>query len=215
MKTVLRLISFFITLCISCNYLQSQTQAITSNGDEVILYPDGTWKYADSTVNDQNLAISLNPNTFTKSSASTFKLVSNRTGTNIYLNPKIWKFEKQKQGEMIEYLLTEKGGDAAYCMIISEKAEVPLSSLRNIAMLNAKKASVDVAIVKEEYRMVNGNKILCLQFSATVQQMKFMYYGYYYSSPKGTIQVISYTFANLFEQKKAVLEDLLNGLVIP
>jgi hypothetical protein len=215
MDFLFRSLIILTTFVISCYTAQSQIQAITSDGGEVVLYPDGTWKYADSTANDPNLAISVNPNIFIKPETSTFKLISKRTGTNLYLNSKVWKFEKQKPNEMIEYLITEKSGDAAYCMIISEKAEVPLSALRNIALANAKRASVDVAIVKEEYRMVNGQKVLCLQFTATVQQMKFMYYGYYHSSPKGTVQIISYTFLNLFEQKKAMLEELLNGFVIP
>jgi len=53
-------------------------------------------------------------------------------------------------------------------MIITEKVEIPLKSLKNIALVNVKSVAPDVSVVMEEYRNVNGLKVLCLQ--PTVQR---------------------------------------------
>ena len=100
-----------------------------------------------------------------------------------------------------------------YCVIITEKIEVPLESLKLIAIENGKSLSPDLTIVKEEYRNVNGLKVLLLQMNGTVKGIKVSYYGYYYSSPEGTVQFIAYTAQNLLGKYMPEIEKLLNGLV--
>tara|TARA_B110000091_G_scaffold109341_1_gene118544 strand:- start:682 stop:1020 length:339 start_codon:yes stop_codon:yes gene_type:complete len=106
-----------------------------------------------------------------------------------------------------------KNGDL-YAMIIPEKAEIPLLSLRELAISNAKDVAVDVKVDSEEYRTVNGIKVLMLQMSGTTQGVKFKYYSYYYSSSKGVVQVVTYTSLNLFESYKNKMEKFLNGFVV-
>ena len=58
---------FFNSFCFS------QIKAVTETGDEVILFEDGTWKYADTTKTEKE-DISINPKKFTKNSTATFLL---------------------------------------------------------------------------------------------------------------------------------------------
>jgi len=48
-------------------------------------------------------------------------------------------------------------------MMIAEKMEIPLESLKEIVLDNAKEAAPDIKIVKEEYRTVNGIRVLMMQ----------------------------------------------------
>jgi hypothetical protein len=85
--------------------------------------------------------------------------------------------------------------------------------MRQIAILNAQKASVDVKETSAEYRIVNNKKILCLKFQGTIQGIKFVYFGYYYSSPNGTVQLLSYTSEQYYDSIQKELENFLNGFV--
>ncbi len=67
--------------------------------------------------------------------------------------------------------------------------------------------------MKEEYRMVNGIKVLMLQMEGTTQGIKFTYLGYYYSNSNGSVQFVTYTSQSLFAKFKAQSEELLNGIV--
>ena len=47
-----------------------------------------------------------------------------------------------------------------YGMAIVEAFEIPLETLRNLALENGKSVAPDLKVVEEEYRIVNGNKVL-------------------------------------------------------
>ena len=192
--------------------LRAQERAVTSTGEEVILFDDGTWKYMDvdlPTVNE----IKTNPRNFTKPKESSFLLKSKKTNNGFWINPKLWDFRKGTDNPDAEYELQLKEGDL-YGMIITEKVEIPLESLKNIALDNAKSVAPDIRLVMEEYRTVNGLKVLCLQLNGTTQGIKFSYFGYYFSNESGTVQFITYTAQSLIEENRNTAENLLNGIVL-
>jgi hypothetical protein len=188
----------------------AQQKAVTDKGTEVFLYDDGTWKYVNESEVEKT-EIPTNPVKFIKDPKSTFLLKSSKVDMGFYINPKKWTFEKENSESISEYSLRTKNSDL-YGMIVTERLEVPLESLKEIAVDNAKNAAPDVAVVKEEYRNVNGLKVLCLQMNGTIKGIKFTYLGYYYSSASGTIQFLTYSTEELVKQNMFELESLLNGL---
>lgn len=196
---------------LSFHISKAQTKAVTEKGDEVILYSDGTWKYTnDSTIKETE--IKTNDHPFIKDKKSTFLVKSNKVNVGIWIDPKAWTFSKNSDNEDAEFQFQKKDEDL-YALLISEKMEIPVENLKSIAFDNAKSAAPDIKIINEEYRTVNGIKVLMLQMAGTIQGMRFTYYGYYYSSKNGTIQFLAYTGESLFEQYKESIENLLNGLV--
>ncbi|MCX6294184.1 MAG: hypothetical protein NT127_07815 [Sphingobacteriales bacterium] len=205
-KIVIVLISLFFV-----NVIQAQKKAVTETGEEVNLYDDGSWKY----VNEDQLSekeISTNTINFKKDKESNFLIKSKKLNVGFWLNPKIWSFEKSKDDSPAEYNLSMKGA-GLYGMIISEKIEIPLETLKSLAVKNAMDAAPDMKIVKEEYRIVNGIKVLLLQMNGTMQGVKFTYYSYYFSNTNGSVQFVTYTSKKLFESYKPKMESLLNGIV--
>ena len=204
--------SILVLICIcSVNFIQAQQKAVTETGSEVILYDDGTWKFQ----NEDELTIvevRTNPVKLKKSEGATFLLKSNNLNVGFWLDPKLWSFKKQTENEAAEYKLLLKSGDL-YGMIITEKVEIPLETLKSLALANGKEVAPDLKIVKEEYRNVNGLKVLLLEMSGTTKGIKFSYYGYYYSNTNGTVQFITYTSTKLLNSYKSKIEILLNGLV--
>jgi hypothetical protein len=208
---IMRAIIVAAILFFSSDLIYAQIKAVTETGDEVILYQDGTWKYLNK-AEAANSEIILNEKEFTKSKNSTFLVRSKKVNIGIWMNPKDWNFTKGSENEAAEYQFQKKGGDL-YAMLISEGMQIPVETLKGIAVQNAKDAAPDITIIREEYRKVNGIKVLMMQMSGTIQGMRFTYFGYYYSNKNGTIQLLAYTGENMFKNYVNDIELFLNGLV--
>ncbi|MCF8294808.1 MAG: hypothetical protein K9I34_01990 [Bacteroidales bacterium] len=188
----------------------TQIKAITETGDEVLLNMDGTWVYL---VAPEESEITINDKKFKKPEDAGFLVKSKITNCAVWINPKEWTFNKGGSNEDAEYYFEKKDRDL-YAMLIPERSQIPLETMKMVAFENAKSAAPDIRIEKEEYRFVNDLKILMLQMSGTIQGIRFTYYSYYYSDESGTNQLITYTSENLFKTYKSEMEDFLNGFVI-
>ena len=200
--------SVVIFILISSISYASQ-KAITDTGEEVILYSDGTWAYSDKS-NQLKNDIVTNNETFQKPESSKFLLKSTKNSSAYWINPNKWSFKKATNEAEAEYVFQLKGSDL-HGMSLSEGLSIPIESLANIALENAKEAAPDTKIVKQEYRIVNGIKILYMEMEGTIQGIRFMYLGYYYSDDSGSTQFIAYTGSNLVSKYKAEINDFLNG----
>lgn len=187
----------------------AQISAITNTGEEVVLYDDGAWQYVDP---PEDTEPELNPRKFEKNASSTFQVKSKRVDMGLWLNPKKWKFSRGADNEDAEYEFELKGEDL-YALMITEKVSIPMLTLKGIALENARQVAPDARITKEEYRFVNGMKLLCMQMEGTIQGIRFGYLGYYYSNEGGTVQLITYTAQNLMKQYESEIEELLNGFM--
>jgi len=183
----------------------SQKKAVTEEGNQIILYDNGTWKYVKD--RDSSKSLSTNPIPIRKPATATFLLKSTKfEGIGIWLDPKQWQFKKGENNEDAEFEMQLKGQDL-YAMVISEKIEIPIESLQEIALENASKVAPDITIVKEEYRMVNNLKVLFMQMDGTAKGIKISFCGYYFSNDKGTIQLVIYTAQNLLANYTKQVEE--------
>jgi hypothetical protein len=201
-----------LTICFLAFTTNAQIKAVTEKGDEVLLYDNGTWSYSNAAPKEE-VVIPENPGTFTTDKASSFLVKSDRIPVGININPKLWSFKKAGEDEAAEFEFQLKNEDL-YMLLITEKIEIPVESLSGIAFENAQSAAPDAKIVAQEYRMVNGVKLLMMQMEGTIQGVKFKYFGYYYGGPAGAVQVLCYTASNLFDGYKDEMETLLNGFVV-
>jgi hypothetical protein len=208
----MKIITTIFFLIISLSYAEAQIiNAVTSEGDEVILYTNGTWEYVTEPV-EVKPEIRTNPSVLTKAESSTFLVKSKKIDVGVWINPKTWSFEKTEEDAAAEYTFQKKGEDV-YGMLLTERTAIPLLTLRDIALENARGVAPDIRLVDEEYRNVNGLQVLMLQMTGTIQGIEFTYFGYYYSDQNGTVQFVTYTALNLFNDYKADMEKILNGLV--
>lgn len=208
----MRLFTVIFLFIIGISYSEAQISAVTDEGDEVILYTNGTWEYVNEPV-PVSVEIKTNPTAFKKGINSTFQVKSRKVNIGVWINPKTWGFEKAEEGGAAEFMFQKKGEDV-YAMLITERTTIPLINLRDIAIQNAKEAAPDIVLADEEYRNINGLDILMLRMSGTIQGIEFTYFGYYFSNESGTTQFVTYTAVDLFDDYKADMEALLNGLVI-
>jgi len=203
-------------LILVCSVSNAQIKALTENGKQVILYDNGTWKYETDSVTKSKSSdsIKLNNNKFSKPIGATFLVKSSVLNIGVYIDPNVWTFAGHHENEVNpEFRFTLKSDDGA-AMLITEKTQIALESMPDIALINAQKASLDARITYKDYRIVNNKKVLFLQMAGTIKGIHFRYTGYYYSSEKGTVQIVCYTSENLYEHAKKDMENFLNGFVV-
>src|SRR5690606_4683266 len=121
-------------LILSSALLQAQIKAITDQGDEVILYTNGTWKYLNK-IPDAS-TIQENSTKFTNSESAGFLLKSKILKVGFWLDPQKWSFKKAVSNEDAEFELQLKEEGDVYAVIIVEKFPFPLEALRHIAVEN-------------------------------------------------------------------------------
>ena len=201
-----------LLLCLFVLNVTASQKGVTEVGDIVILNDDGTWVYEDASVASEEIA--LNPTTYKTPSNSTFILKSKKNNANFAINSKEWIFEKSTRGDTaIEYNLSLKAGDL-YAIAITERVQVDLDKLVEIALHNAKLVAPDTKVLKKEYRIVNNNKVIYMEMIGTMQGIKFKYLGYYFSDASGSTQYVAFTGENLVEKYKQEIENILNGLSV-
>ena len=129
----------------------------------------------------------------------------------MFFDPAKWTQAKSDDPNKASFDFRE--GDI-YGLLIAERMVVPIAKLRDIAFKNARSAAPDISVVKEENRTVNGIEMLCMQMDGTIEGIKFTYYGYYYAGKSGSIQLLTYTSQNLFQESQPEMTEFLNGLEV-
>lgn len=197
-------------ILLTVQFLAGQISAVTGTGDEVLLYDDGTWKYVDGITDEAEILV--NDQVFKKDESSTFLVSSKKLNVGVWIDPKSWSFVKGTGDDAQEFQFQKKGEDL-YGMMIAEKMQIPIETLKGIAIENARGVAPDLKVIKEEYRKVNGTTVLMMQMAGTIQGVKFTYYGYYYSNDQGSVQFLTYTGENLLDDYLDDIELFLNGFV--
>jgi hypothetical protein len=183
---------------------QTPTRARTETGKEVLLYPDGTWKYAEEIKTPY-----LPSGTYIKP-VSAQKVFKSKNGIcGIWVDESKWK--PQKASEDFEFQFEHTSGDA-YTGVIVERVSMPLNALKDVVLENIKKADPNPKIITEEKRLVNGREVLCLVIEVAPGQIPLTFYYYLYTGKAGSIQVVAWTGTNLFDEYKQDLTNFLNGL---
>jgi hypothetical protein len=198
---------FLFMLCLSIKLVHSQEiKAKTEDGKDVILSHDGTWHYV-KVEEPQSLSPDIKPQ-------PSKKLIMGKRGTyGIKIDENKWKIPDVKFNPQAEFCFVHASGNG-YVMIIDEDIQMPLETLKNVVIENAKKAAPDLQIIAEEKRTINNNEVLYLKMKGTVQSKPIIYLGYYYSGTAGTIQLTTYAAQDLFDTLESDFIGFLNGFEI-
>jgi len=99
--------------------------------------------------------------------------------------------------------------------VITERIEVPVDSLPDIVLSNAKDEDPNAKIVKRGWRMVNGTRLTFLEYELSIKGIQVTFYNHMCSGPFGTIQIAAWTGRSLIDEFRPVIERLVSGFEIP
>ena len=143
---------------------QTPIKARTESGKDVILLPDGTWKYAPEATKEA-------PRVVNKPAGATTLYKAPRGAFGIWYDDTKWLLKREPDDNgRIQFKL--KRGDA-YALILIEEIGIPLATLKEAALENAKAAAPDARIIFEETRTVNKHEVLCMKIDGTVKGIPF------------------------------------------
>lgn len=208
----MKLYSILALLFLSFNTVASMN-AITDEGDVVILNDDGTWLYEEDHTASYT-EITTNPREFTKPDSSNFVLKSKVTQSTFAIDSELWTFSKITDEDSAgEYSFELKKSDL-YGKVITEEISFDIEALAEASLENAQKFSPNAKIVNIEYRVVNGKKVLFTKMVMTLKGAKFNFFGYFYSDSSGSTQYFVYTSENLVAKYRNEIDGFLNGFSV-
>ena len=86
--------------------------------------------------------------------------------------------------------------------------------LRAGIIANAKKAAKSFEVTEEGSAVVNGVQVQTLKAKVRMQGIDVTFYWYYWSGPKGTVQLYGYASPADFDANFKAIQDLMNGLTL-
>ena len=186
------------------------TIATDSDGETVILFPDGSWEPMDGPGGMARRQYLSSPQTRQRFS------VGHEGIFGVWYSPSFWTPTNPPSSK--DYVLEFKHvGGGAYAYILFTNTISSIEELKKIALNNIGATVDNQTVLTDRMMKVNGFDVLSLK----VQGMYFgepvtslVYTGYYYTGPIGSLQFVVYTTQALDEDYRCQIHSLLNGLVL-
>jgi hypothetical protein len=188
----------------------AQITAITEEGRAVLLFSNGIWEY----VNDSVRITTLDLPAYTVPGNSKNLLKGKETPYKLWYNAQKWNLLPDSVFANSEYAFEDHKGDLV-AMMIAERTQIPLKTIRGAAIGSFKKEGSECRISEEQKIKVNGTEGLLLKIDALVDDIPVSYLNAYFSTREGTFQVITYTAYNLFDRYRNDMMDFISGFIAP
>lgn len=195
------------------------TDATTEDGQNVILYSNGTWAFKLDSAPIKPKVIkktqSIKKPNIIKTATPKIKetsLVGKKGVYQITYNDKLWKKTKGGNNDA-EIQLEYKGGNG-YAMLIFDRTPVSLEKLKKQAIKNMRAVASKVEIIAEEKKKIKGHQVMQLKINSHIEEVPFAYLNHYVTGKWGTVQFVTYTATTLMPDYEADFLKLLNGLRI-
>ena len=101
--------------------------------------------------------------------------------------------------------------DSFFIILIDEASQIPIDSMPDIALINARENVTDVTEIRRGERNVNGNRFTFIEYSASASGFDVTYLGFFYSDTSGTLQIVGWSTSNIFENTRGKVERFASG----
>jgi hypothetical protein len=122
-----------------------------------------------------------------------------------------WKGKKSDEPGIYDFQYS--AGDL-WLRVITERLEIPMESMADIMLANAKSVDPNAKIVRRGSRTVNGLRMLFLEIEGSTSGVPFSYYEHYYSDSFGTIQIVGWTGRSLLNEYRDTIERMVSGFEV-
>ena len=219
-----RFISAFMAL-LALGFMQgaqAQTLAITEYGDSIYVFNDGTWSFSPTEPMmieelgflEKELTFKKNDAKFSVPDSSTEVLESGLGFFTWAYNREEWmRMRPEELNPLAEFAFKHKEKDI-YAMAISEEVSMDVETIVKVALDGMEtNTGSEVDIRRLEFREVNGKEMAMGRFLLDFGGMNLVFENYYLTCEEGTVQVLTWTAANIFPKYENLMQDMLNGLV--
>jgi len=212
---------FLFTFSIS---VISQTQAVTTEGDTIYVYKNGTWSYElldempvinELDYLDAELKIDTIQTAFKFSDKTDKEIINANDQFRIKYNGQQWKrVPPATLNDDAEFAFESKSSDI-WCVVISEDTPIEKDKLFKIARKTMEENSgSDSEIIKTELINVNGAEVLRGVLNVNFSGISFVFDSYYFSNEKGSVQFTTWTSTEVWKRTEQDIQDFLYGFVV-
>ena len=142
-------------------------------------------------------------------SFSTLNLLQNRMA--VRYDSSEWNM--QASSEPGVYQLQHSTGDL-YVRVIEERIQLPLEVMPEVALANAREVDPNVTAIRQGSRVVNGVRMLFMEYEAIVGRVPFVFVAHFFSDTSGTVQIIAWTGRNLLAEYRDTIERFVSGFEV-
>ena len=149
-KTFIAILVLLAHVALSQTVLsQDAVRARTETGKDVILFPDGTWKYLE-----ESKALTPSNGNYTKPISAKTLFKPKRGNFGIWYDETKWRISQPNSSDTARTQFNLVDGDG-YALVVAEGLPLPMVALKKVALDNAKNAAPDTKLITEETRVVN------------------------------------------------------------
>jgi hypothetical protein len=126
-------------------------------------------------------------------------------------DPDQWKPAALRDGGRLAF---SHSSGAANALVISEPVAVALDSVEDVALANAQSIDPHATVVFRHRIWSKDVTFWFLKIEATVGNVPMVYWGRFYVTEAGTVQVIVYTEKGRLAEFEQAFTDFLNGVTV-
>ena len=104
--------------------------------------------------------------------------------------------------------------ESFFIALIEEVSQIPIDSIPDIALMNAREVGTDMTEIRRGERNINGNRFTFIEFSGSVSGFDVTYLGLFYSDASGTLQIVGWSTSNIFEDTRGKVERFASGFFL-
>ncbi|MBB5189673.1 hypothetical protein HNQ50_000383 [Silvimonas terrae] len=175
---------------------------ITEDGRKVLLAPNGTWTFDNSTASAASVAPGGSP----------YIPMVKKFSVNYDVNS--WNQSPPKDGESATKRMFMHKTLPLYAVVISDQIPANNASMREVILHNVQSAGATPTIILEKKPVINGKEAGMIRFVASLKGLDFVFNTNYYGDDSGNIQVTCYTGQSLFYKYEAECQKFIDGLTI-
>ena len=101
-----------------------------------------------------------------------------------------------------------------FIALIEEASQIPIDSIPDIAVLNAREVGTDVTEIRRGERNINGNRFTFIEYGGSVSGFDVTFLGLFYSDASGTLQIVGWSTSNIFEDTRGKIERFASGFFL-
>lgn len=201
----------------------AQQRAFTEQGDTIYVFDNGTWSYypEEPAVNpgldvlSEELSIPENGVVRTGDRNKGKRLAGALGFYELVYDEDFWRrVPPATINAEAEYaLIGENNG--AFMITLAEEGEIGTENLLRVARSHMRTVSESpLELLEVDRRTVNGVPLIYAAHKVRISGMDIVWMAIYYSGPEGSLQVATWTVANVFPKKKAQMQALLDNVFI-
>lgn len=131
---------------------------------------------------------------------------------SVRLDPGRWEIDTENTisiDDDFQYVAND-----TWIRIIAEEAELGYEYMLEAILSNAQDADPNARIIENGFRNVNNINIMWATIDAEVTSIPITYYYHVYTGTEGTVQIISFTMQNIFENRLELIEEVASSFKI-